>query len=150
MQPTIYAAFPDAVAASKAIEELVRQGHDGVNLTLVCKNGIGPAESVDNQDVGGMPGVFPDLRAAGPGGFNAESGTGTRYAGIAASANASTDPGGMTDFLWDSLPTDMAKIYQKDYDGGLAIIIVREPSDIAERILREQGALNLHHHGFLA
>jgi hypothetical protein len=107
----------------------------------------------DDQEFGAMPGTFPDLRAQGPGNSSGDpsmAAPGMRFASIAATANAAANPGGMTDYLWDSLPVDTARIYQQEYDGGKAIVIVRTPSAAAEQILRDQGALHVQRQGYLA
>lgn len=106
-----------------------------------------------DQTSGAMPQTFPDFRAAGPGnsaGDTGFGGFGTRYAGIAATANAASNPGGMSDFLWDSLPEDVAHIYQQQYDGGKAILIIREASDETEALVRRLGPVSVHHQGYLA
>jgi hypothetical protein len=119
-----------------------------------------PTESADenrrgeiDQQFGAMPSAFPDLRATGPGnstGDPAMGGPGTRSAQIAATANAAANPGIMTDFLWNSLPRDVADHYQHQYDGGKAIVIVRASAAEAEDILREKGAISVERQAYLA
>ncbi len=169
MGPTIYASFDDKQAAQAAINALIQSGvaADGVSLAWksiantsedFTARGSEPATAnEDDQEIGAMAGTFPDLRAAGPGnstGDPSSGAMGTRFAGIAATANASTNPGGMTDFLWASLPVDFAKYYQQAYEGGKAIVIVRsqEPAvpEDAERVLREHGATQIQRQGYLA
>jgi hypothetical protein len=111
-----------------------------------------PLEEAD-QHFGAMPSAFPDFRAAGPGNSTGDpsmAGPGTRSAEIAATANAAANPGMMTDFLWSSLPRDMADHYQRQYDGGKAIVVVRSSTPEAEEILREQGAVSVEKQGYLA
>jgi hypothetical protein len=112
-----------------------------------------PTVDQDDQEFGAMPQTFPDLRASGPGNSFGDPSMGTpgiRYASLAATAGASSNPGGMTDYLWDSLPVDMARYYQQEYDGGRAIVIVRGPTPEAENILKGQGALHVDRQGYLA
>lgn len=174
MAATLIASFDEIQIARKAIADLIRSGASADDITLACKSGqmqvtdmppFGskqepsstlPAEEAsdpDDQEFGAMAGAFPDLRASGPGnsfGDPSTSGAGTRFAGIAASANASIEPGKMTDFLWNSLPVDVARYYQQEFDGGRTVLMVRNPSPQAERILTDLGATHIHSAGFMA
>jgi hypothetical protein len=111
----------------------------------------------DDQDYGAMASTFPDLMATGPG--NAHSGDfaaslGTRTASIGATANASTHPGGMSDFLWSSLPTDFADYYRQQYEDGKTVLCVEAKDDDEQQQiedhLRTAGAIKVDNGGFLA
>lgn len=75
---------------------------------------------------------------------------GIRFGSIAADANAASNPGAMSDFLWGSLPTDDADYYRRHYDAGSAIVIVRTPSEQSESLLRGAGAMKVQRRGYLA
>lgn len=113
-----------------------------------------PDVVAEDQTLGAMPETVSGLRTPGPGaephadGFS--SATGTRYAGIAATAGASANPGGMTDYLWDSLPIDVVPLYRKDYDDGKAIVFVRNANDEAREVLLRKDPARLDGQGYLA
>lgn len=113
------------------------------------------AEQLGEEQIsyGAMPSSFPDMRAQGPGNSVGDSGSfteGTRYAGIAAAASGTANRGGMTDFLWSSLPVDVAENLHEQYDDGKSILIVEEPTAQAESILTEHGGRNIQRQGYLA
>lgn len=122
--------------------------------------GSEPGNIVDpeNQHIGAMAGTFPDLRAAGPGGMSGSdsfsASLGTRTASIGATANAANNPGGMSDFLWDSLPTDFAHYYRQQFEDGCAILTVsaetEEEARKAEDLLRHQGASRVERNSYMA
>jgi hypothetical protein len=127
--------------------------HNPVKDPNAVRGNEGP--SFDDKDLsyGAMPGSFPDMRAQGPGNSNGDPGDfspGTRFAGMAAAASGSTSMGGMTDYLWSSLPADVAENLKAQYADGKAIVIVEEPSAQAEDILRQQGSKHVERQGYLA
>lgn len=155
---TIYASFVTIAEARAAIQSLIVAGVAPDTVTVASKNGGGVEEKdadkpvqID-QEFGAMTGSFPDLRAAGPGNVGIDSataGSGMRMESLAASANASTSPGSMTDYLWASLPSDMAQYYRQIYEGGRAIVVVQNANEKSEQILRDKGALQVHRQGRL-
>jgi hypothetical protein len=157
MKPTICAIFDDSRSARLAVEELTRLGTSANDVTVAGKAIQPPFHSderppLDPQEFGSMAGTFPDLRAGGSG-SSAESavgGSGARYAGIAATTNASSDPGAMTDLLWAALPDDVARHYRNQYEGGKTIVLVHDPKPDTEQVLRQMGAIEIHRAGYLA
>jgi len=147
MSATIFASFDNGPHAKQAIAVLVSSGQPADDVTLACKSAT-PQPEPQDQEFGGMAGTFPDLRPTGPG--TGVAGSANRIADIAATSNAASNPGQMSDYLWESLPTDLARYYQQQFEGGRGIVIVRHPIDTAADLLREQGAINVKKQGFLA
>ncbi|HVT11024.1 MAG TPA: hypothetical protein VHE55_02050 [Fimbriimonadaceae bacterium] len=144
MNPTTYACFVDIQTANSAVIALKGAGLKPEDLTLASK-AEGPAAKEADQEVAAMSGAFPDLRSGGQGGqVGDEAGYGMRYSNIAATANASVEPGVMTDYLWDALPDHLASYYREQYNDGHAVLIVRNSSETALRILREHAPMKLH------
>lgn len=111
-----------------------------------------PALDESKVSYGAMPAAFPDLRSGGQDGAADPmySGPGTRSAQIAATASGSDSGGGMTDFLWSSLPVDIAADLRRQYEDGKAIVMVHEPGERAEGVLRDHGAHLVKKQGYLA
>jgi hypothetical protein len=114
--------------------------------------GTAPPQLDDLVTYGAMPAAFPDLRSAGQDGiadpFN--SSPGTRSAQIAAAASGTESSGGMTDFLWSSLPVDVAANLRRQYESGKAIVMVEDANEQAEGILREHGGHAVERQGYMA
>ncbi|HWA81961.1 MAG TPA: hypothetical protein VG820_00905 [Fimbriimonadaceae bacterium] len=144
MNPTTYACFEDLEIANDALAALKDAGIKAEDLTMASKTKSHPRNEA-SQEVAAMSGTFPDLRSGGQGAqFGDEAGYGMRYSDIAATANASVEPGIMTDYLWDSLPASLASYYREQYNDGHAVLIVRNSTEEALRILREHGPIKLY------
>src|SRR5579862_7308791 len=106
-EPTVlFASFGDLPAALAAVHALVDAGVPPAEISVASKSADGQPGRKD-LDLGAMAATFPDLRASGAGGTSgdlAQGGFAFKMAGLASSANASVEPGEMTDYLWDLLP----------------------------------------------
>lgn len=139
MKTTIYASFADGASAGRAEAALVQAGAKPEDVTVVSRD-TGAQRSESDQQFGAMSGVFPDL-VGGQGSLVGDDASyGMRYSGIAATANASVEPGNMTEYLWDTLPPDMASDCHKELAAGRTILIVRDAIEGAQQILEAHGS----------
>lgn len=140
MQLTISASFADTAGANVAIGALVAAGFRREDITVASKDAQLPG-SESGQEFGAMTGAFPDLAPGGQGSLVGDDASyGMRYSGIAATANATVDPGNMTDYLWESLPSDVASDCRKELSAGRTIVIVQNATERTVEILEANGA----------